>query len=143
MSAKRRKLLREFGYLKRVDNKPPKDWDIGYEVVVSFPYGLDEEAIARKAGLRNYDTGITMRGPGTGIRDLMFPCGTSKELAYAAANRLYGADTFGALRIKISNPVEHVGEDSFTVWTGHDGRLLERVKHRKQAVKIIRRRRAA
>src|SRR5579864_8254061 len=77
---------------KQVNNKSSKDWDFGYELVCSFVYGLDEEVIAKVAGLGNYDTGITMRGPGTGIRDLMFPCGTSLSLAQMAGKRLRGAD---------------------------------------------------
>jgi hypothetical protein len=112
----------------KIDNKPPKDWDLGYELVVSFSYGLDEEAIALVAGLRNYDTGYEFK---SGKRDLMFPCGTNKLLAHNAANRLLGADRFKVLTVKISYPVEHEGKDDFTSWYTADGRLLERVKHRK------------
>ena len=122
----------------RIDNKPPKDWDLGYELVVSFRYGLDEDAISLVAGLRNYDTGIMMNGPGAGTRDLMFPCGTSRELARQAANRLIGADRFGALTIKISYPVEHEGKDSFTPWYDAGGVLIERIKHRRNVQTIIR-----
>ena len=122
----------------RIDNKAPKDWDLGYEVVVSFFYGLDEDVISLAAGLRNYDTGFSMSGSDRGIRDLMFPCGTSRELAHAAANRLLGADRFGALRIRISYPVEHKGKDSWTPWYDAAGNLIERVKHRKNVHKIIR-----
>lgn len=124
--------------LPTVDNKPPKDWDTGYELVVSFRYGLDEGAISKVAGLRNYDTGITMSGPSAGIRDLMFPCGTSRLLAHNAANRLLAADHFGALRIRISYPVEHVGKDDFTPWYDAEGDRVVRIKHRKRAATIIR-----
>lgn len=115
---------------KPVNNKSPRDWDLGYELVCSFKYGLDEEVIAKIAGLRNYDTGVTMRGPGMGIRDLMFPCGTSLKLAHTAARRLRGADHFGALRLRISYPVEREGRNSFTAWYDMDGKLIERIKHR-------------
>jgi hypothetical protein len=133
----RRKRIHLVGELKPINNKSPKDWDLGYEVVVSFMYGLDEEAIAKIAGLRNYDTGITMRGPGTGVRDLMFPCGIDKTLAYSAACRLQSADHFGALKIRISYPVEHEGKDSYTPWYSPNGKLIERVKHRKLARRVI------
>jgi hypothetical protein len=125
----------------RIDNKSPKDWNLGYELVVSFQYGLDEDAVSLVAGLRNYDTGITMTEPNRGVRDLMFPCGTSRELAHAAANRLLGADRFGALHIRISYPVEHQGKDSWTPWYDAAGNLIERIKHRRRRrrmVKIIR-----
>jgi hypothetical protein len=121
-----------------MDNRSPKDWDLGYELVVSFHYGLDEEAISLVAGLRNYDTGITMNGPGRGIRDLMFPCGTNRELAHAAANRLIGADRFGALRVRISYPVEHKGKDAWTPWYDAAGNRIERIKHRRKAHVILR-----
>ena len=116
---------------KPFNNKPPKDWEKGYELVCSFMYGLDEEVIAKVAGLRHFDTGITMSGPGTGVRDLMFPCGTNLELAEMAGRRLRGADHFGALRLRISYPVEHEGKNSYTPWHGIDGKLIERIKHRK------------
>jgi hypothetical protein len=125
MSVRRKRLI---PLAKPINNRSPKDWNLGYELVVSFEYGLDEEAISKVAGLRNYDTGITLA---TNLRDLMFPCGTDKVLAYSAANRLKAADHFGALRIRISYPVEHVGKDDFTLWYSPDGKLLEKVKHRK------------
>jgi hypothetical protein len=127
---KRRRRVR-IGPPSKIDNKSPKDWDLGYELVVSFQYGLDEEAISKIAGLRNYDTGIMLK---TGVRDMMFPCGTDRILAHAAANKLHGADLFGALKIRISYPVEKVDGDSFTPWYAPDGKLIERVKHRKLAV---------
>jgi hypothetical protein len=133
MALKRLTVLRPYELPAWFDNKPPKDWDLGYEMVVSFQYGLDEAAISRVARLRNYDTGITMCGPQRGVRDLMFPCGLSRDLAHAAANRLVAADVFGALRIKISYPVEHKGKDSWTPWYDASGRLIERVKHRRKA----------
>jgi hypothetical protein len=105
-------------------------------LVVSFQYGLDEEAIAKVAGLRNYDTGIALK---TGIRDLMFPCGISRDLAHASANKLIGADRFGALRIRISYPVLTIGKDSFTCWYDAAGKEIERIKHRKLAPTIIQR----
>lgn len=131
-----------------LNNKAPKDWDLGYELVVSFRYGLDEEVIAKIAGLRNCDTGMDLR---SGVRDLMFPCGTDLKVARSAARRLWRADYFGSLRLRISYPVEHVGKDSFTCWHDKDGKLLERVKHRhlSKVIKIFkakapkRRRRAA
>ncbi len=119
---------------KPVNNKPSKDWDAGYELVVSFMYGLDEGIIAKIAGLRNYDTGITLLGRSKGVRDLMFPCGTSLKLAQMAARRLRGADHFAALRLRISYPVEKVGKNSFTPWYDIDGHLIERIKHRKLVV---------
>ena len=125
----------------KVNNRPPKNWDDGYELVVSFRYGLDEDEIAKVAGLANYDTGTTLNGPNAGMRDLMFPCGVNRDLAYAAANRLAGADRFGALRIRISYPVEKVGEDSFTPWYDAKGKEIERVKHRKLVRKLVKRRR--
>lgn len=118
-----------------INNKPPEDWDTGYELVVSFGYGLDEPTIAAVAGLRNYDTGFCLA---TGVRDLMFPCGTDKQLAYVAANRLLGADRFGALRIKISHPVEHIGKNAYTLWFNAAGKLIDRVKHRK--LKVVKKR---
>src|ERR1700722_18993111 len=78
--------------IKQINNRFSKDFNLDYELVVQFRYGLDEEAIARIAGLRNYDTGISLTGSEAGIRDLMFPCGTNRELAFLAANRLYTAD---------------------------------------------------
>ena len=123
---------------KRVSNKSAKNWDLGYELVVSFMYGLDEDVISKIAGLRNFDSGTTMSGPEEGIRDLMFPCGTSLELAQKAGQRLRGADHFGALRLRISCPVEHEGKNDFTPWYDIDGRLIERVKHRKLAVIVQR-----
>jgi hypothetical protein len=148
MSSRRVKVKPTLGYArghakvqyKQVNNKPPKDWNLGYELVCSFVYGLDEQVIAKIAGLRNYDTGITMRGPGTGVRDLMFPCGTNRLLAQTAARRLRAADHFGALRLRISYPVEHKGENSFTPWYDIDGKLIERIKHRilAPAPKILR-----
>jgi hypothetical protein len=124
---------------RQFNNKPPKDWGLGYELVVSFAYGLNDNAIARIAGLKNFDTGTD---PRTRIRDLMFPCGTDKELAYTAANRLWRADHFGALRIRISYPDEHEGKDTFTPWYSMDRELIERVKHRKKAliVKVVKQR---
>jgi len=119
--------------------RPPKDWDLGYELVVSFHYGLDDDQISKVAGLRYYDTGTMMSGPEAGTRDLMFPCGTDKELALLAARRLFAADHFGALRIRISCPVEHIGKDSFTPWIDAQGKLIEKTKHRKKALKIIKR----
>lgn len=74
---------------------------------------------------------------GKGIRDLMFPCGTNRLLAHSAAIRLLSADHFGALIVKISYPVEHEGGDSFTPWYDAAGKLIERVKHRKQGKLII------
>src|SRR5579862_1079320 len=114
---------------KPLNNKPPKDWELWYELVVSFRYGLDEEVIAKVAGLRNYDTGISMSGPDAGIRDLMFPCST-KEMAEVAGKRLRAADHFGALRLRISYPVEQEGKNRYTPWHEIDGKLIERVKHR-------------
>ena len=122
---------------RMVNNKASRNWDCDYELVVSFRYGLDEDRICKVAGLRNCDSGMTMSGPGTGIRDLMFPCGPSSELAYRAAQRLWKWDTFGAFRMKISCPVEHEGKDTYTPWRDRNGKLLERVKHRK-LVKLIR-----
>lgn len=113
------------------NNRPPKNWDLGYELVVQFHYGLNEDQIRRIAGLRNNDSGCAIH---TMQRDLMFPCGTNKALAYASANRLRGADHFGALSIKISHPVEHEGKNSFTPWYSPDGTLIERVKHRKLGI---------
>ena len=115
---------------KRANNKSTKNWDLDYELVVSFMHGLDEQIIAKIAGLRNYDTGITIKGPDRGVRDLMFPCGRNLELAQTAARRLRGADHFGALRLRISYPVEKVGNDSFTPWYDLDGKLIDTVKHR-------------
>jgi hypothetical protein len=134
--------------LKAVNNRPPKDWDKGYELVVSFVYGLNEDAISKIAGLRNYDTGVGPISKKAGIfgttktlqRDLMFPCGTDRELAHRAASHLMAADHFGALTIKISYPVEHVGKDSFTPWYGVNGEFIERIKHRKLSHKVIKRR---
>ena len=137
MALKRLRRVR-LGPPPRIDNKPPKDWDLGYELVVSFFYGLDEDAISLAAGLRNYDTGISMNGPDRGIRDLMFPCGTNRELAHAAANRLVGADRFQALRVRISYPVERKGKDAWTPWYDADGNLIVRLKHRRNAATIIR-----
>jgi len=116
-----------------INNKPPKDWDLGYELVVSFPYGLDEDAIRKVAGLKNYDSGITLCGPGTGIRDLQFPCGTDLGLAQDTGLNLQDADHFGALTLKISYPVRHEGKDSFTDWYDIRGKLIESVKHRREA----------
>ncbi len=116
---------------KQANNQSPAYWALGYELVVSFKYGLDEEVIAKVAGLRNFDTGITMCGPEAGIRDLMFPCGTSLEVAQTAGRRLRGADHFGALRLRISYPVEHEGKNEYTPWHDINGKLIERVKHRK------------
>ena|ERR1700679_1184108 len=138
MALKRLRVLRPYEIPRWFDNKPPKDWDLGYELVVSFQYGLDEAVISAIARLRNYDTGVMMSGPDRGTRDLMFPCGLSRDLAHAAANRLVAADTFGALRIKIRYPVEHKGKDSWTPWYDATGKLIERVKHRRSAVSIIR-----
>ena len=120
-----------------VDNRSTKNWDQDYELVVTFRYGLDEEVIQNIAGLRNYDTEITMNGKHAGVRDLMFPCGTNKALAVGAANRLWRADCFGALRICIRHPVEHEGKDSFTPWYDRSGKLLERVKHRQLVPELI------
>lgn len=119
-----------------INNKPPKNWDLGYELVVSFRCPLEESVISEIAGLSNYDTGTDLR---TGVRDLMFPCGTDRKLAHRAAKRVWKADYFGALRIKINYPVEHEGKDSFTPWYDVDGKLIERIKHRKLKPRIIRR----
>lgn len=137
MALKRIRVFRPYELPEWYNNKPPKDWDTGYELVVSFTYGLDEAEISRVARLRNYDTGITMSGPQRGIRDLMFPCGIDRDLAYAAANRLVSADRFGALRIRISYPVERKGKDTWTPWYDANGKLIERVKHRRQANVVI------
>ena len=118
-------------HYKAVNNKAAKDWHRGYELVVSFTYGLDEEIIAKIAGLRNFDTGISMSGPDRAIRDLMFPCGTNLKLAQIAGKRLRGADHFGALRLRISYPVETQGQDRYTPWYDIEGKLIERAKHRK------------
>lgn len=131
---------------KQINNKSPKrseDWDKEYELVVSFRYGLDEEVISKIAGLKNCDTGISMSGPEAGTRDLMFPCGPDKRLAYDAARRLWKADYFGALTIKISYPVEHDGKNSFTPWYDPHGKLIERVKHRRKALVVVTKKRKA
>lgn len=111
----------------RIDNKAPKDWDTLYELVVSFQYGLDEDAISRAAGLRNYDTGVMLA---TMRRDLMFPCGTDPKMAYDAAKRLRAVDHFGVLELRISHPVEKLGKDSWTVWYNPEGKLIDAIKHR-------------
>ena len=121
---------------KPINNKPPKNWDLGYELVVSFHYGLDEEQISKIAGLRNCDSGYDCADQ---RRDLIFPCGTDRLLAHMAGARLAAADHFGALTIKISYPVEHKGSDSFTPWHDVHGKLLELRKHRKlSGRKVIR-----
>ena len=121
---------------KPLNNKASKNWEVDFELVCSFKYGLDEEVISKIAGLRNFDTGITMRGRDQGVRDLMFPCGTNLELAQTAGRRLRGADHFGALRLRISYPVEHKGKANYTPWYDIDGSLIEKVKHRE--LKLVR-----
>lgn len=125
--------------VKPLNNKPPKDWDTQYELVVRFRYGLDEESIAKIAGLRNYDTGISLAGPDAGIRDLQFPCGDTirlgKAVALIAARRLHHADHFGALTLEISCPVERIGINGFQNWIGWDGKVTKRAKLNRSSAK--------
>jgi hypothetical protein len=122
---------------KMLTVKTSDDWGLDYELVVAYSgySSAADEAIAKIAGLRRYDSGFAF---GAGRRDLQFFGGQDKRVVYRAARRLWKADYFGFLTLEIRHPDEHEGKHTYTSWyCGVTGKLLRRVKHRELRKVIV------
>lgn len=132
VSAEKRKLRLDY---KQVTNR----WEDGdYELAVQYcGCGLDEDNIQRVAGIKYADTGYCFAD---NTRDLMF-YGLTKDLALLSAKRLWEADPFGVLSLKITCPEVVKYGKTFTPVMDHKGKVIDMREHRERVTGPQRRKR--